>query len=366
MFSGALINILMRGDSTIYHERLTLRELQARTSSLIWENYGDEGVHPEIHSPDQRGHGDIANVRVFPNFGYGPRLKVLINHSILIGGTQYQYIPHTTTYIGSDDGFEHERPRHRVKISSFFLQQAPVTNLQFRVFIEDTKYQTLAEGGYPALCLINNQWGPLPGANWQHPNGPDSTIEGKDDHPVVQISWHDAMEYCLWRSRATGFEFALPTEVQWEYAAAGPQELRWPHGNIPEQDIANIQGQDTSAVRKYPPTSFELFDMEGNVYEWCEDWYTKSWVTAGHNIVDKPTLEPSGPGSGEEKVLKGGSWFDNNIDCRCSHRFYASPKYSAANWGFRCCLKVTDTLLQELRNSSDWDIPSYTMLSGDY
>ncbi len=366
MFSGALIKVLTSGFASS-REYMTFREVQGLTATLIRREFGDEGVHPEIHSPDQRGAGDIANLDIFPNKARKSRLEVLAPTSaISVGGVvRFNFIPHATTWIGSDEGYPHERPRHHVSLSSFFLQDTPVTNQQFEMFCSATGYKTAAEHGAPALCWINNEATLITGADWRHPSGENSSIIDKDDHPVVQVNWSDAMAYCQWLSQTTGFQISLPTEVQWEYAASSSDGLQWPFGNTYEFGNANIKGQDTTPVRQFSPTSFDLYDMAGNVYQWCADWYAPNWLKAGHNILDEPTLDPRGPTTAQYKVLRGGSWLDVAQDCRCANRFQARPEYVAVNWGFRCCLLLTENLLEILQLDHNWKLPAVAMLRGD-
>jgi formylglycine-generating enzyme len=297
----------------------------------------------------------------------GPRIRVEIiaaELAIAAGRAVFRYIPPGTALVGSDDGYAHERPRHRVGESAFFLQDAPVTRAEFGAFCDATGFRTSPEVGSEALCLIEGAWRPRPGATWRRPDGGVATGQTGDDHPVVQVSWYDASIYCRWLAEVTGLPVELPTESQWEYGAGGPAGLRWPFGDTYEPGMANLEGSWTTPVRQFPPTAFGLHDMAGNVYEWCADWFVPDWTGAGHALAGTPSLDPRGPGSGSDKVLRGGSWFDSPHHCRSANRFAAAPVLAAANWGFRCCLRLTEELARTLISEPGWSVRAEEMLGG--
>jgi formylglycine-generating enzyme required for sulfatase activity len=281
--------------------------------------------------------------------------------NICANGVRFRYVPSATTWMGDDEGYEHEQPRHRVRHSAFFLQETPVTNNQFADFVQNSGYRTAAELGWEPLGLIDDMWVPCAGANWDAPEGEGSTITTRGDHPVVDVAWFDASIYCAWLARGTGFDVSLPTEAQWEYAASGPLGLTWPFGNVYGTTLANIDTGATSPVDHFPAGPFGLRDMAGNVYEWCDDWYAASWADAGHALGDPPSLDPRGPSQGQAKVLRGGSCFDIPQHCRGANRFYADPIRAAANWGFRCRLAITDDLDTRLHATPGWDTRAAAM-----
>ncbi|HKP85483.1 MAG TPA: SUMF1/EgtB/PvdO family nonheme iron enzyme [Blastocatellia bacterium] len=314
---------------------------------------------PANHPVEELGEADRMNQPMYP--GAVPRKStgievVVARRAIRAAGAVYCFIPKGKFPMGSDNDYEHERPRHLVYLPSFFMAATPVRNADFATFTEDAKYVTSAEENGFGFCLRNNVWEFARNADWRHPAGPHSTITGKGDHPVAQVSWHDAKEYCKWLSTTSGFHFDLPTEAQWEYAAAGSRGRIWSFGNTYEQGMANLEGGGTSSVASFPPNEFGLFDMTGNVYEWCSDWYAPAWAEAGHLLNEAMTTDPQGPPTGQTRVLKGGSWFDTPRHSRNSHRFDATPYLSAGNWGFRCLLSLTDELLAELINTREWGL----------
>ncbi|MEX0987418.1 MAG: formylglycine-generating enzyme family protein, partial [Bacteroidales bacterium] len=230
------------------------------------------------------------------------------------------YIPGGTFTMGGDSiwGEEDEFPRHRVKISPFYMDKHEVTNAQFREFVEATGYVTIAEQkpeweelkkqlppGTPrpdeslleAASLVFSEpnhpvtldnaaawWRWVTGANWRHPQGPESSINGKDNEPVVHVAWEDAAAYAKWAGKR------LPTEAEWEYASRGGLKdaiYSWGNqainegevkantwqGNFPIDNIKRDSYYRLSSVMSYSPNGYGLYDMGGNVWEWCSDWY---------------------------------------------------------------------------------------------
>ncbi len=222
--------------------------------------------------------------------------------------------------MGSEDFYPDEAPVRRVSVDGFWIDPQPVTNSRFSAFVEATGFVTEAEkppdpAMYPEaapedlvpgglvftmtsvpvnLGDFTNWWRWTPGADWRHPTGPESLIEGLADHPVVQVSQGDAAAYCIW----AGLE--LPTEAEWEFAARGgldgarfvwgdedPQETEplantW-QGRFPHENTELDGWTRTSPVGSYPPNGYGLYDMTGNVWEWTDDWYT----------TERPSTEPS-------------------------------------------------------------------------
>ena len=289
--------------------------------------------------------------------------------------------------MGSDDIDSNmdERPIHRVEISSFWMDETEVTNAEFKEFVDATGYITTAEKSpdweelkkdlppdtpkpdesvfVPASLVFkkadidnlsnHSQWWEWkPGANWKNPGGPGTNIEGKENHPVVQISWFDANAYAQWKGRR------LPTEAEWEYASRGGLNgMKFSWGNeIKLSDYANtwegefpknnykIDGyESTSPVKSYPPNQYGLYDMAGNVWEWCSDLYNYRYYQTVSDIISKnptgPTksFDPAEPYS-IKRVVRGGSYLCNKSYCtgyRNSMRMKSTPDTGAMHTGFR-------------------------------
>ena len=257
-----------------------------------------------------------------------------------------------------------EGPPRRVEVSVFAMDVQEVSNAEFSDFVTDTNYTTEAEkfgDSYVAEFFLSEEvnsattlavagtpwWVPVKGASWRHPEGKGSTILGRLDHPVVHVSWNDAVAFCRWAGKR------LPTEAEWECAARGGLEDRlFPWGNNPNprgEHWMNIwQGEfprvnsaedgysGTAPVTSFPPNKFGLHNMVGNVWEWTADW----WTTRHQTSFQK---NPQGPPSGKEKVKKGGSFMCHKSYCyryRCAARSQNTPDSSASNLGFRCAADI--------------------------
>ncbi|WP_318240588.1 formylglycine-generating enzyme family protein [Brevundimonas guildfordensis] len=276
--------------------------------------------------------------------------------------------------MGSDDHYVEERPAHRRKIDAFAIDSVPVTNARFAAFVADTGHRTLAEtpvnpADYPGVAaellapsslVFTPPPGPVPltdprqwwrvvaGADWRHPLGPGSSIEGLEDHPVVHVGFADALAYARWAGKT------LPTEAQWEYAAraGSTTEYAWGDNLEPEgRQMANLwQGafphhnsladgfMRTSPVGYYPANPWGLSDMIGNVWEWTLDTYEKDHAGTPAKSCCGITARPS---AHEFKVLKGGSHLctpDYCLRYRPAARLPQATDTCASHIGFRCCL----------------------------
>lgn len=264
-------------------------------------------------------------------------------------------IPAGTFRMGSDDGLAHERPVHTVRLEAFYLDAHEVTNAEFQTFVDATGYVTEAEQWGWSIAFLPERiggvrapgaewWLKVDGADWRRPNGPGSSIAGKEHHPVVQVSWTDAQAYCEWAGKR------LPTEAEWEYAARGGTEgapfvwgaefapngramaNTW-QGNFPAAGPVTDGFAETAPVGRYAPNGYGLYDMAGNVWEWVADWYDPAYY------AHSPAENPSGPARGVNKVMRGGSWMCADNYCRgyrVSHRNSATPDSGLTNTGFRC------------------------------
>jgi sulfatase modifying factor 1 len=297
-------------------------------------------------------------------------------------------VPAGTFRMGSDDHYAEEGPARSVAVDGFLIDRTPVTNRAFAVFVESTGYVTVAErpldpAAYPGapaenllpgslvftrttgpvdLRHLNLWWTWTPGANWRHPFGPLSSLEGIEDHPVVHVAAEDAAAYATWAGRA------LPTEAEWEYAARGgldgaeftwgdqpdgpdrPRANRW-HGEFPWRPDPGSGA--TTPVASFLPNGYGLYDTAGNVWEWTDDWY------ADRGPVDssKPCCVPRNPRGGSEeasldpmqpqfriprKVVKGGSFLCADSYCRRYRPAARRPQAvdtGMSHIGFRCVVR---------------------------
>ncbi len=300
------------------------------------------------------------------------------------------WVPGGTFVMGSNDFYPEERPAHRVTVDGFWMDEHPVTNAEFRRFIAATGYVTVAErppdpehypSADPALLVagslvfrrpparvglrdFRNWWVYVPDACWRHPQGPGSTLEGYDLHPVTQVAYEDAEAYAYWAGKA------LPTEAEWEFAARGGLEeadFVWGHEHAPEgRMLANTwQGEfpwqnlnldgyaGTSPAGAFPPNGYGLYDMAGNVWEWTSDIFTPRHPAE----VSKPCCIPRNPrveaaerdpapgatgGAVLRRVLKGGSHLCSPNYClryRPAARQGEAVDTSACHIGFRCIVR---------------------------
>jgi len=246
--------------------------------------------------------------------------------------------------MGAGDEMPYEAPVHEVTVKSFWIDTHEVTVAEFAKFIEATGYKTDAEkfGWSGAFNINSGQWEKTDGADWRHPDGKDS--KAANDEPVTQVSWNDALAFSKWAGKR------LPTEAEWEYAARGGlvgkrfvwgDELRpggkpvanWWQGFFPEQNTGEDGFVSRAPVGRFRANGYGLYDMAGNVWEWCADWFDPGYYSAS------PASDPKGPGDGDERVIRGGSWMCAENFCtnyRPAARSHATPDSALNNLGFRC------------------------------
>lgn len=272
-------------------------------------------------------------------------------------------IPAGTFVMGDSSGDRNpadgEVPRHAVTLAAFDMDETSVTNADFARFVDATGYRTEAETfGYSAvfhLALATADddilgrppqtpwWFGVRGADWRHPGGSESSIDGLEDHPVVHVSWNDAQAYCAWVGRR------LPTEAEWEYAARGGlagKKYPWGddevdaggwranifQGSFPSENTIEDGFLTTAPVRTFEPNGFGLWQMVGNVWEWCEDRFSPRTYT------DAAVTDPRGAATGDSRVMRGGSYLCHDSYCnryRNAARTQNTPDSSMGNAGFR-------------------------------
>ncbi|MEW6735612.1 MAG: formylglycine-generating enzyme family protein [Acidobacteriota bacterium] len=242
-------------------------------------------------------------------------------------GSQYPdmvSIPAGTFEMGSENGQANETPVHGIKLSAFEISKYEITNYQFRTFIKATNYKTLAEREKKKFT-------------WE-----TYGERGREKYPVVMVAWEDAMEYCQWLSKQTGETYRLPSEAQWEYAARGGSVGKaYPWGDELEVSKANFAADSSRLsyaepvlefirpVGSYEPNSFGLYDVIGNVWEWCYDWYKDDYYD------ESPAQNPLGPEDGKLRITRGGGWGHSSLFCRVSLRKPTHPSFKSSSIGFR-------------------------------
>ena len=247
-----------------------------------------------------------------------------------------------------------ESPRHSVRISKpFYMGVFEVTATQFATFVRESGYVTEARrdgGGGEGWDPATKSFAPDPAFNWMSPGYPQS-----GSHPVVLVSYNDAVAFCEWLSKREGRKYRLPYEAEWEYACRAGTQTRFQHGKI-VRDIerfanvfdegsarflamqkASTDGDDaflfTAPVGSFLPNRFGLFDMIGNAREWCQDWYSPTYYATS------PAVDPAGPTGGAERVMRGGSFFGNGDNCRPAARIPGTNARRSALTGFRVVLE---------------------------
>ncbi|MDQ7839371.1 MAG: formylglycine-generating enzyme family protein [Thermodesulfobacteriota bacterium] len=256
-------------------------------------------------------------------------------------GAEMILIPAGEFLMGSVEevGRENEHPQHTIYLDAYYIYKYPVTNEQFARFVDKTGYRF--EGNWKKYSKLSFLERNILNA-FSFSNNLVSQTRSPERHPVICITWNDAMAYCMW------VRGDLPTEAQWEKAARGTDGREYPWGNewdgtkcnwkngtkmVGMADISNWRG--TTPTGSYPSgvSPYGVYDMAGNVNEWCADWYGESYYG------ESPSKNPKGPLLGDSRVFRGGSWSnENEVRFRCSFRIGRNPCGWLSNIGFRVCL----------------------------
>ena len=260
----------------------------------------------------------------------------------------------------SEQARPNEFPKHKETVEDIWVDKTEVTNAQFREFVDATGYVTTAERSfeikgkkYEPGALVFDPYNPewwwkfVKGANWKHPLGPESDIEGKEDHPVVQVSWYDAMAYAKWAGKR------LPTEAEYEYFnRAGndtiiyhwgndfekaPEMVNYFQGDFPRKNNVADNFEKTAPVKSFQPNRFGLYETAGNVWEWCldtyhADAYSRTTEKTDGYFKDFVNMQ-------QEKVIRGGSFLCSESYCtgyRTAARMHSAPDTGLEHTGFRC------------------------------
>ena len=259
-----------------------------------------------------------------------------------------------------------EGPVRKIALDPFFIDTHPVTNESFEEFVKATSYATEAErfgwsfvfrghippGEYDRLVEGTvpgaEWWCKISGADWRHPEGPDSSYAGRSHYPVTHVSWNDVQHYAAWAGKR------LPTEAEWEFAARGSLEQKlYPWGDdltpggrhlcniwqgvFPVSDTAEDGYAGVAPVNAFPPNGFGIYSITGNTWEWCADWFHPTY----HALATR--LNPTGPAMGQAKVMRGGSYLCHASYCnryRVAARTSNTPDSATTNIGFRCVRDV--------------------------
>ncbi len=247
-------------------------------------------------------------------------------------GPAMVWLPGGTFLMGSPEGVgnNNERPQHEVTLGHYAVGQYPVTVGEFRRFVEETGYRTEAEQGDGAYVWDKKgEWKKTQVASWRNPY-----FEQADLNPVVCLSWNDAKAYCDWLSEKTGQAYSLLTEAKWEYACRAGSDARYGYGDDKAGlgDYAwysNNANSQTHPVGQKKPNTWHLYDLHGNVWEWCADWYADDYYQQFASV------DPIGPESGSGRIVRGGSWYQDSDYCRSAFRYYREPSLRLDSLGFR-------------------------------
>jgi formylglycine-generating enzyme required for sulfatase activity len=285
---------------------------------------------------------------VIPDVSTSVGSAAVVGASEMLGG-KFVHIPAGEFTMGSpadEVGHQSDETQHQVKVSDFYMGKYEVSVVEFRQFIEDSGYRTDAEKGDGSYVWDGSNYTKRAGVNWRYGVSGSVRLPSEENHPVIHVSWNDAVAYCKWMTKETGKTCRLPSEAEREYACRAGSRTPFNTGANLTTDQANYAGnypynnnakgeyrQTTVSVDSFPPNAWGLYNMHGNVYEWCSDWY-------GGTYYDKckangTVTNPAGPVTGSRRVIRGGSWDFSAEYCRSAYRLNNTPVNRDSNVGFR-------------------------------
>lgn len=312
------VEVVVKGIEAFVPEELAVQQVVRSGPSKLKPVLNVTRLERPVTDPDPAAIFQIDNTvkQYNPERKETSNVQPLLTDMVVISGGGF--------YRGSNDGNRDEVPRHQVQLDSFAIDIHPVTNEQFVRFLEamggekDSNHQDIIR---------------MRDSRIKRSGGRLSIESGYAKHPVVGVTWYGAVGYARWIGKR------LPTEAEWEIAARGGIENSlYPTGDDIEKSQANFFSADTTAVMSYAPNQYGLYDMAGNVYEWCYDWY-------GYNSYEASVQEPEnpkGPLQGVYRVLRGGCWKSLKEDLRCSKRHRNNPGTVNGTYGFRCAADVEE------------------------
>lgn len=270
--------------------------------------------------------------------GLGPTIK---DNYVLVKGQQF-----LMGSPGSEVDRSEDETQHGVKVSDFAMCKYAVTVRDFQYFIKESGYRTDAEKENSSRVFDGKKWVDREGVNWRHDVLGNERSQDELNHPVLHVSWNDAVAYCRWLSEKSGERFRLPTEAEWEYACRGGTTTLFNTGENLTPDQANYNGKypyrnnpkgmyrkQTVPVDFFEPNGYGLYNMHGNVWEWCSDWYGETYYEECRK--QGVAKNPQGPETGSRRVLRGGSWYSRAQFCRSASRHYVTPGYRSTFICFR-------------------------------
>ena len=306
-------------DAVSAAEKLAATKLAAREKAILDSLASLNKPKPIIQTEQQ-----IESFSTFTETVNGVNIKMIA----IKGGT----FP-----MGSNDGGADEKPVHNVTVSDFYMGETEVTLTQFKAFIDATSYQTDADKNGGSYLWNGSEWKLTSGVNWRCDVAGSVRSSSEYNHPVIHVSWNDALAYCEWLKQKTGKTYRLPTEAEWEYAAGGGENNRTKFSGTDSESQLNQYAWTrdnsdgkTHSVKTRLPNQLRLYDMSGNVWEWCSDWYGDNYY------ANSPQNNPKGTSTGSSRVLRGGSWNDDDYRFRAAYRYYDHPGARDDSLGFRC------------------------------